>query len=147
MHISWQVKCQLIGAFSLVSDIQWIHCQYLQQIEIYLEHQYSESVSNKSLALCWRQNGCLGRTFLVFSCWAIWRVITCSPLTLQQCFINTAQHLLPYSQKHCQTPVHNLACGHSGEILQVVFQIFQNSVKTTYIRHFFNFKCVLQIFI
>ena len=26
---SWQVKCKLIGAFSLGFDIQWIHCQYL----------------------------------------------------------------------------------------------------------------------
>ena len=30
--------------------------------------------------------------FLVFSCWAIWRVITCSPLTLRQSFMNTPQH-------------------------------------------------------
>ena len=34
------------------------------------------------LALDWRQNSCPGTTliFLLFSCWAIWRVITCSPL-------------------------------------------------------------------
>ena len=34
----------------------------------------------------------------------------------------------------------------SGEMLQVAFG-FQNSVKVTYVRHFFNFKCVLQMFI
>ena len=51
--VSWEVKWQLIGAFSLVLDIQWIRCQYLQQIEIYLDHQYSASVSSKKLALHW----------------------------------------------------------------------------------------------
>ena len=30
----------------------------------------------------------------------------------------------------------------SGEMLQVAFS-FQNSVKVTYVRHFFNFRCVL----
>ena len=96
MRVSWQVKRQLIGVFSLLFDIQWIHCQYLQQIEIYLDHQYSESVSNKNLALHWRQDSCPSTTliFLVFSCWAIWRVIICSSLTLRRYFINTAQHLL-----------------------------------------------------
>ena len=34
----------------------------------------------------------------------------------------------------------------SGEMLQVAFS-FQNSVKVTYVRDFFNFKCVLQMFI
>ena len=29
MRVSWQVKCQLIGALSLMFEIQWIHCQYL----------------------------------------------------------------------------------------------------------------------
>ena len=48
------------------------------------------------LALHWRQNSCPGTTliFLVFSYWAIWRVITCLSWTLRQCFINTPQHLL-----------------------------------------------------
>ena len=115
MHVSWQVKCLLIRAFPLVFDIQRINCQHLEQIEIYLDHQYSESVSNKNVALHWRRNSCPGATliFLVFSCWAIWRVITCSPLTLRQCFINTPQHLLSFLQKHYQTPVHNVAYGHS----------------------------------
>ena len=103
MPVKWQVTdwFQLIGAFSLVSDIERIHCQYLSHIEIYLHHQYSESVSNKNLALYWRQNSCLGTTliFLVFSCCAIWRVITYSPLTFQQCFINTPQHLLSLLSK------------------------------------------------
>ena len=31
-------------------------------------------------------------------------------------------------------------------MLQVAFS-FQNSVKVTYVRHFFNFKCVLQMLI
>ena len=47
MRVSWQVKCQLIVDFFLVFDIQWIHCQYLYQIELYLDNQDSESVSNK----------------------------------------------------------------------------------------------------
>ena len=34
----------------------------------------------------------------------------------------------------------------SGELLQAAFT-FQNSVKVTYVRHFFDFKCVLQMFI
>ena len=34
----------------------------------------------------------------------------------------------------------------SSEMLQVAFS-FQNSVKVTYVRHFLNFKCVLQMFI
>ena len=97
MRVSWQVKRQLIGVF----DIQWIHCQYLWQTELYLDHQYSESVSNKNLALRRRQNSCLGTTliFLVFSCWAVWRVITCSRLTLRRCFINTPQHSLSLLSK------------------------------------------------
>ena len=33
-----------------------------------------------------------------------------------------------------------------GEMLQAVFN-FQNSVKVTYVRHFFNLECVLQMFI
>ena len=96
-RLCWGTVCQHTGemtidwAFTLVFDIQWIHCQYLQQIELYLHHQFNESVSNKNLALHWPQNSCpgIGLTFLVFSCWAIWRVITCSPLTLRWCFINT----------------------------------------------------------
>ena len=32
----------------------------------------------------------------------------------------------------------------SGEILQVAFS-FQNPVKVSYVRHFFKFKCVLQM--
>ena len=36
---------------------------------------------------------------MVFSCWSIWRMMTCSPLTLQRCFINTAQHLLSFLSK------------------------------------------------
>ena len=77
------MKCQLIGAFSVVFNIQWIHCKYLQQIEIYLDYHYSESVSDKNVALRLRQNSCPGTTlvFLVFSCWAIWRVIACSTLS------------------------------------------------------------------
>ena len=65
-----------------------IHCQYLQQIEIYLDQQYSEPVSNKNLALHWRQDSCPVTTliFLVFSCWAIWRVITCSPFNFATIF-------------------------------------------------------------
>ena len=31
---------------------------------------------------------------MIFSCWAIWRVITCSPLTLRIYFVNTTQYLL-----------------------------------------------------
>ena len=78
------MKCQLIGAFSLVFDIQWTQCQYLEQIEIYLDHQYSESLSNKNSTLHWRQNSCRGTTliFFFFSCWAIWSVITCSTCSL-----------------------------------------------------------------
>ena len=72
MRVNWPVKCQCqtIGAISLVFDNQLIHCQYLQEIEIYLDDQYSESVSNKNLALHWQQNSCPGiaLTFLVFSC-------------------------------------------------------------------------------
>ena len=92
---------------------QWIHCQYLQQTEIYFDHQCNESVFNKSLVLHWRQNSCPGTTllFLVFSCWAIGRVITCSSVTLAWCFINTAQNLLSSSHKHFQMPVHNVAYG------------------------------------
>ena len=62
----------------------------------YIDHQHSESISNKNLSLHWQQNSCPGTAliFLFFSCWAIWRVITCSPLTLRRCFINTAQYLL-----------------------------------------------------
>ena len=37
--------------------------------------------------------------FLVFRCWSIWRMITCWPLTLWQCFINTAQYLLSLLSK------------------------------------------------
>ena len=101
MCVSWQVKCQLIGAFSLVFDIQWIHCQNLQQIELYLDDEYGESVSKTNVALHWRQNSCPGTTFkfLVFNYWAIWRVTTCSPLTLRICFINTPQHLLSLLSK------------------------------------------------
>ena len=64
-------------------------------------HQYNDSVSNKNLALHRRQNNCPGITliFLVFSCWAIWRVITRSFLKLRQCFINTPQHLLSLLSK------------------------------------------------
>ena len=29
MHVSWQVKCQSIGAFYLVFNVQWIYCQHL----------------------------------------------------------------------------------------------------------------------
>ena len=34
----------------------------------------------------------------------------------------------------------------SGEMLQVAFS-FQISLKVTYVRHLFNFRCVLQVFI
>ena len=34
----------------------------------------------------------------------------------------------------------------SGEMFEVAFS-FQNSVKITYVRHFFNFKRILQMFI
>ena len=50
-------------------------------ISTLFDHQCSESVSNKNLVLHWRKNSCPGTTwiFLVYSCWAIWRVNTCSP--------------------------------------------------------------------
>ena len=179
MRVSWLVKCQLIGGFSLVFDIHWIHCQYLQQIEIYLDHQYIESVSKKNLVLLYRQNICPVTTliFLVFSCWVIWRVTTCSPLALRQYFINTAQNLLSLLSK---IPAHNVAYRHfiSPSHLKVLLSTnlfqslqnassksskflipavwgkmlqvafsFQNSARVTYARHFFNFKRVLQIFI
>ena len=50
--------------------------------------------------------------FLAFSCWAILRVITCLPLTLQRCFMNTPQHLLLLLSKTLKTLVHNLTHGH-----------------------------------
>ena len=61
----------------------------------------SNTVSNKNLALHWRQNSYPDTTliFLVFSCQAIWRVISSSPLTFRQCFINTPQHLLSLLSK------------------------------------------------
>ena len=54
--------CKLTGempidwSFSLVFDIQQIHFQYLQQIEIYLDHQYNESLSKKIVVLHSQQN-------------------------------------------------------------------------------------------
>ena len=150
------------------------------RLKFILNHHYSESVSNKNLALYWRQNSCPGTTliFFVFSCWTIWRLITCSRLTLRQSFINTAQHLLSLlsktlpntftwcSKRSFHSPSHlkvllstktrlaHLFQSHiqipnspvSGEMLQVAFS-FQDFVNVTYIRHFFNFKCVLQMFI
>ena len=61
----------------------------------------SISVSHKNLALHWRQNSYPGITliFLVYSCWAVWRVITSLPLTLQRCYINTPQHLVSLLSK------------------------------------------------
>ena len=103
---------------------------------------------------------------MVFSCWFIWRLITCSPLTLPWCFINTPQHLLSFSQKHYQTPAHNVSYDHSFlshiqkssspqirvslisfKVIQILnsaasdemLQIafsFQNSVNVTYLRHY-----------
>ena len=68
---------------------------------IVLDHQCSESVSNKNLALHWRQSSCPGTTliFLVINCWGISKVITCSPLILRWCLINTPQHLLSLVSK------------------------------------------------
>ena len=34
----------------------------------YLDHQYSESVPNKNLALHRRQNSCPGTTLIIFGC-------------------------------------------------------------------------------
>ena len=115
MLVSGQVKCHWTWAFSLVFDIQWIHCQYLLQTELYLDHQYSESVSNKNLALYRRQNSCPGTTliFLAFSYWAIRRVFTCSPSTLRQFSSILRNMSFPYSQKRYQTPAHNVASAHS----------------------------------
>ena len=91
MLIDWR----LVLSFSLVFDIQWIYRQYLIDWTLSSSWIQSISVSNKNLTLHWLQNSCLGITiFLVFSYCAIWRVITCSPLTLRRCFIKTPQHLL-----------------------------------------------------
>ena len=111
LHVRWQVKRQLIGAFTLVFEIQWIHYQYLQEIELNLDHQCNESSSYRNLALHWRQNSFPGTTliFLAFSHWAIWRVITCSPLTLWQCFINSPKYLLYLLSKALPNTVHNVA--------------------------------------
>ena len=71
---------------------------------------------NQTLALGWRQNSCSGTTliiFLVVTYWATWRVITCSPLALRQCFINTAQYYFSPFQKYYQIPVHDVAYGRS----------------------------------
>ena len=64
-------------------------------MEIYLDHQCSESISNKNLALHWQQNSCCGTRliFFVFICWAIWRVITCLPL--QRFFTNYTTFTFP----------------------------------------------------
>ena len=53
-------------------------------------------------------------------------MITFSTLNLRRCFINTAQHLLPPSQKHYQTPVHNVA---SSLLKSSKFLILQFLVK------------------
>ena len=180
MRVSWQVKCQLIGAFSLVFDNQWIHCHYLLQIEIYLDHQYSESSSNRNLTLHWWQNSCPGIALILlnFRYWAIWRVVTCSTLTLRRCFINTLHDIyFPSSQKHYQTPVHKVAYGHpfsftfkspalhqyasvsslskSSRFLILRFlmkcsklhSVFKILSKSHMLDIFFNFTCVLQMFI
>ena len=110
---------------------------------------------------------------LVFSCYAIWRVIICSPLTLLRCSINTAQYLLsllsktlPNTCSHCRlssflSPSHLkvlLVCLISSKVIQILTSAvsfdmwhiefsFQNSVKVAYARHFFNFTCVLQMLI
>ena len=60
------MKWQLTGNISFVFDIQWIHSHYLWQIQLCLDYQYSESVSNKNLALHWRQNSCPGTTLIFF---------------------------------------------------------------------------------
>ena len=90
----------MIGAFSLVFHIQWTQCQYLEQIEIYLDHQYSEPLSNKNSTLHWRQNSCPGTTliFFVFSCWAICNVITCSACSLFP--VKLVEFLRTLSQEH-----------------------------------------------
>ena len=141
------MKCQFIGAFFLVFDIQWIHL----------------SVSATDWNLSWSsiQGVCLWQKFIF-------------TLTTKSSILHNIYFLS--SQKHYQTPVHNVTYGHSfllhikscspqirvcfisfkliqilnsavsGEVLQVAFS-FQNSAKVTYVGHFFNFKCVLQMFI
>ena len=67
------------------------------------------------LALDWRQNSCPGTTliFLLFSCWAIWRVITCLPYLCDN--VSSILHNIYFSssQKHYQTLVHNITYVHS----------------------------------
>ena len=68
---------------------------------ILISNTVSNTIFNKNSTLNWQQNSCPGTSliFLIFSYWAIWRVITCLPLTLLRCFINTAQHLLSLLSK------------------------------------------------
>ena len=103
----WNVKCQVTGEMPIdwsffLSVWHSMNSLLVSVADWTLSgHQYNDSVSNKNLALHRRQNNCPGITliFLVFSCWAIWRVITCSFLKLRQCFINTPQHLLSLLSK------------------------------------------------
>ena len=71
------VLCMLLKYCSLKFDCSlnanWleIFCWYLtfsesQQIESCLDHQYSDSVSRKNLALHWRQNSWPGTTLIFF---------------------------------------------------------------------------------
>ena len=61
MRVSWQVKCQSIGSF--------LWCLVFSEfIELYLDYQYSTSVSNKNLALHWREKACPGTMFPVKCC-------------------------------------------------------------------------------
>ena len=46
--------CQLTGEMPIDWSFFFGVCQYLYQIEIYLDYQYSESFSNKNLALHWQ---------------------------------------------------------------------------------------------
>ena len=121
------------------------------------------------VALHWRQNSCPGiiLTFLVFNCSTIWRVITCSPLTLWRCFINTPHHLLsllskmqqmviPFSFTFNSPAIHKYVSASARSKaskflipqflvkcskLYSVFKILSKSLMLD----IFNFKCVLTI--
>ena len=107
-RLIWSGLCM-----SSPSSLHWLATQHFyerykcKQRESFLsqpEHSIWVLIINTvglNLALHWRQDSCPGTTliFMVFSCWAIWRVITCSPLTLQRYFINSAQHLLSLLSK------------------------------------------------
>ena len=101
--LCWGTACKMTG--EMATDCNFFlgvwHSVNSSSVSIMEWPLYSSSiqpfsVSNENLALHWRQNSFPDITliFLVFSCYAIWRVITCSPLILQGCFINTPQRLL-----------------------------------------------------